>query len=220
MMLEISPVAPVIRGSAMNETAHILVVDDHREICDVVREYLTEEGYRVSVAHDGDGMRAVIEQSAVDLVLLDVVLPREDGLTLARWLRFKDPNIGIIMLTGRGETMDRIVGLELGADDYLAKPFHLREVLARVKSVCRRIAHSNAVEPATTTHAHFAGWVLDFGIRELRSPAGDSVRLTGASSDCSQPLSPIPIRCSAAIGCSIWFGAGSRGRSTVRSTFR
>jgi len=163
----------------MNETAHILVVDDHREICDVVREYLTEEGYRVSVAHDGDGMRAVIEQSAVDLVLLDVVLPREDGLTLARWLRFKDPNIGIIMLTGRGETMDRIVGLELGADDYLAKPFHLREVLARVKSVCRRIAHSNAVEPATTTHAHFAGWVLDLGIRELRSPAGDSVRLTG-----------------------------------------
>src|SRR5260221_14389445 len=122
----------------MSDTAHILVVDDQQEICDVVQEYLTGEGYRVSVGHDGAGMRRVLGQSQVDLVILDLMLPGEDGLTLARSLRSESGNIGIIILTGRGETVDRIIGLEMGADDYLPKPFHLRELLARVKSVLRR----------------------------------------------------------------------------------
>src|SRR5579872_1340284 len=124
----------------MNENAHILVVDDQQEICDVVQEYLTGEGYRVSIAHDGASMRRVLSQSRVDLVILDLMLPGEDGLTLARELR-SESGIGIIILTGRGETVDRIIGLEMGADDYLPKPFHLRELLARVKSVLRRVSN-------------------------------------------------------------------------------
>jgi two-component system OmpR family response regulator len=165
----------------MNERAHILIVDDEPEICEIVREYLTDEGYRVSVSHDGSEMRRIIGQSAVDLVLLDVVLPREDGLSLARALRAGNPNIGIIMLTGRGEAIDRIIGLEVGADDYLAKPFHLRELLARVKSVGRRVrVAQGAVEPsAGRPAASFAGWRLDLNARELLSPASESVRLTG-----------------------------------------
>jgi len=168
-------------ASTMNNSLHILVVDDQQEICDLVQEYLTGEGYRVSVAHDGSGMRRVIGQSAVDLVLLDVVLPGEDGLMLTRSLRAESPNIGIIMLTGRGETLDRIVGLELGADDYLAKPFHLRELLARVKSVKRRIAPVRAEPPpqSRSQQARFAGWLLDLSTRELFSPGGEGVPLTG-----------------------------------------
>src|ERR1043166_4067824 len=115
----------------MSDSAHILIVDDQNEICDVVQEYLSGEGYRVSTANDGPGMRRVMTKGPVDLVILDLMLPGEDGLTLARSLR-EESNVGIIILTGRGETVDRIIGLEMGADDYLPKPFHLRELLARV----------------------------------------------------------------------------------------
>src|SRR6201996_5377570 len=121
----------------MSESGHILVVDDQQEICDLVREYLSDEGFRVSTANDGAGMREAIARESVDLVILDLVLRGEDGLQLARELR-GGSDIGIIMLTGRGETVDRIIGLEMGADDYLSKPFHLRELLARVRSVLRR----------------------------------------------------------------------------------
>src|SRR5437868_2343651 len=162
----------------MSDTAHILVVDDQQEICDVVQEYLTGEGYRVSTAHDGPGMRRVLGQSPVDLVILDLMLPGEDGLTLARALR-SESGIGIIILTGRGETVDRIIGLEMGADDYLPKPFHLRELLARVKAVLRRAQDrtSDTPQPARS-RMRFAGWSLDLSSRELLSPAGEEVRLT------------------------------------------
>jgi len=162
----------------MSKNPHVLVVDDEREICEVLREYLVSEGYLVSVAHDGEDMRRVMTQSRVELVLLDVVLPGKDGMSLARSLRAEYPNIGIIMLTGRGDTMDRIIGLELGADDYLVKPFHLRELLARIKSISRRI---EPADPPSTGDArlHFAGWHLDLAARELVSPDGDSIRLTG-----------------------------------------
>src|ERR1700726_600091 len=131
----------------MSDNGHILVVDDQKEICDVVQEYLTGEGYRVSTANDGAGMRPAMAQGRVDLVILDLMLPGEDGLTLARSLREESPNIGIIILTGRGETVDRIIGLEMGADDYLPKPFHLRELLARVRSVLRRASARAAERP-------------------------------------------------------------------------
>src|SRR3984957_1791924 len=121
----------------MDDSGHILVVDDQQEICDLVREYLVDEGFRVSTANDGAGMRETIGRETIDLVILDLVLRGEDGLQLARELRGQS-DIGIIMLTGRGETVDRIIGLEMGADDYLSKPFHLRELLARVRSVLRR----------------------------------------------------------------------------------
>ena len=167
----------------MSDNGHILVVDDQKEICDVVQEYLTGEGYRVSTAHDGTGMRRVLGQHHVDLVILDLMLPGEDGLTLARSLR-NESAIGIIILTGRGETVDRIIGLEMGADDYLPKPFHLRELLARVKSVLRRV-QSRVGEPGqpVRTNARFAGWSLDLSSRELLSPAGQQVRLTTGEFD-------------------------------------
>src|SRR5215469_2396995 len=130
----------------MNDGPHLLIVDDQREIRDLVQDYLSSEGYRVSIANDGAGMRRVMAQSAVDLVILDLMLPGEDGLTLARSLR-DGSEVGIIILTGRGDTVDRIIGLEMGADDYLPKPFHPRELLARVKSVLRR-ASSRTAETA------------------------------------------------------------------------
>jgi DNA-binding response OmpR family regulator len=168
----------------MSDTGHILVVDDQKEICEVVQEYLSGEGYKVSVANDGNGMRRVMAQSPpVDLVILDLMLPGEDGLTLARSLR-ETSAVGIIILTGRGETVDRIIGLEMGADDYLPKPFHLRELLARVKSVLRRVQSRGKEKPAQQrTRARFAGWNLDLATRELVSPAGAEVRLTTGEFD-------------------------------------
>ena len=167
----------------MSDNGHILVVDDQKEICDVVQEYLTGEGYRVSTAHDGPSMRRVLGQSHVDLVILDLMLPGEDGLTLARSLR-NESGIGIIILTGRGETVDRIIGLEMGADDYLPKPFHLRELLARVKSVLRRANTRNGDRPAMPrSRARFAGWSLDLSSRELLSPGGEEIRLTTGEFD-------------------------------------
>jgi two-component system OmpR family response regulator len=167
----------------MSDNGHILVVDDQREIRDLVQEYLTGEGFRVSTAHDGAGMRRVLSQSPADLVILDLMLPGEDGLTLARWLRSQS-GIGIIILTGRGETVDRIIGLEMGADDYLSKPFNLRELLARVKSVLRRVHGLTGDGPQLTrSRARFAGWNFDMSSRELRSPAGQEVRLTTGEFD-------------------------------------
>src|SRR5665213_1361039 len=169
----------------MSGSEHILVVDDQKEICEVVQQYLSSEGYRVSVANEGDGMRRVLAQGAVDLVILDLMLPGEDGLTLARALR-EDADVGIIILTGRGETVDRIIGLEMGADDYLPKPFHLRELLARVKSVMRRVSARTATQEkpaAGHSKARFAGWHLDLSTRELVSPEGGEVRLTTGEFD-------------------------------------
>jgi DNA-binding response OmpR family regulator len=167
----------------MSDSGHILVVDDQQEICDVVQEYLTGEGYRVSTAHDGAGMRRALSQSPIDLVILDLMLPGEDGLTLARSLR-NESGIGIIILTGRSETVDRIIGLEMGADDYLPKPFHLRELLARVKSVLRRVQSrvGDGAQPLRS-RVRFAGWHLDLSSRELLSPKGEDVRLTTGEFD-------------------------------------
>ena len=166
-----------------HDNGHILIVDDQSEICDLVQEYLSNEGYRVSTAQDGAGMRRVITQDPIDLVILDLMLPGEDGLTLARSLR-EESSVGIIILTGRGETVDRIIGLEMGADDYLPKPFHLRELLARVKSVLRRASTRSADrQGASRPRARFAGWNLDLSTRELLSPAGEEVRLTTGEFD-------------------------------------
>jgi two-component system OmpR family response regulator len=168
----------------MNDNGHILIVDDQREICDLVQEYLMGEGYRVSTAQDGGEMRKVMAQSAIDLVILDLMLPGEDGLTLARSLR-QESSVGIIILTGRGEIVDRIIGLEMGADDYLPKPFHLRELLARVKSVLRRASSRNTESQSgpSRSKARFAGWNLDLSSRELFSPSGHEVRLTTGEFD-------------------------------------
>jgi two-component system, OmpR family, response regulator len=166
----------------MDHHEHVLIVDDDQDICEVLREYLEGEGYRISVAHNGTEMHHLIDEAAINLVLLDLVLPGEDGLALARALRAKNKDLGIIMVSGHHETIDRIVGLELGADDYIAKPFHLREILARIRSVSRRLSQTaEATQPSDRPDGpvHFAGWCFDLLARQLTSPAGEDVHLTG-----------------------------------------
>jgi two-component system, OmpR family, response regulator len=167
----------------MNDNGHILVVDDERDICDLVQVYLSGEGYRVSIAQDGAGMRGVMAQSPVDLVILDLRLPGEDGLTLARWLR-ENFRVGIIMLTGRGEIVDHILSLEMGADYFVRKPYHNRHLLATVRSVLRRPSTQTTEEQTPPrSKARFPGWELDLSSRELFSALGKGVRLTTGEFD-------------------------------------
>jgi len=160
---------------------HLLVVDDDQRIRTMLRRYLTAEGFKVSEAADGAAMRAALDHVRTDLVLLDLMMPGEDGLSLARHVRQRS-DIPIIMLTGKGDLIDRVAGLEAGADDYIAKPFHLREVLARIRTVLRRGRSSVVPAVATETAAQetlvFQGWRLDLVGRELRRADGEIVPLT------------------------------------------
>ncbi|NVD39917.1 response regulator [Ensifer sp. HO-A22] len=158
---------------------HVLIVDDDDRIRQMLSRYFEDEGYGVSVAGDGQAMRSCLSRGGIDIVLLDIVLPDSDGFALARDLR-KESDIPIIMLTGRNDVIDRIVGLELGADDYIAKPFHLRELLARVKVALRRRSPvaSRQIEGRNHEVFCFEGWRLDTARRELLSPAREEIRLT------------------------------------------
>lgn len=158
---------------------HILVVDDDAEIRALLSEYLQRNGYRVTTAAEGKAMWAALEAKKPDMIVLDVMMPGDDGLTLCRNLRAKS-SIPIIMLTARGEETDRIVGLEMGADDYLAKPFNPRELLARVKSVLRRSRSlPDNLAPEDVSMLRFAGWTLDVKARHLVSPKSVVVPLSG-----------------------------------------
>ena len=162
----------------MDKTPHILIVDDDREIRDLLGRFLEKHGCRVTTARDGRAMRAALDDWSIDLVVLDLMLPGDDGLTLCRELR-ANSEIPIIMLTAMGEETDRIVGLELGADDYVAKPFNPRELLARIKAVLRRGSERAEAPPADGGQiARFAGWTLDLARRHLRSPDDVAVTLT------------------------------------------
>jgi two-component system, OmpR family, response regulator len=159
----------------------LLIVDDDPEICQLVSQFLEPHGFRVSSAADGIAMRQVLARASVDLVILDLMLPHEDGLSLCRQLRASS-EIPIIFLTAAGSEADRVVGLEMGADDYLAKPFSSRELLARVRAVLRRTsAHPSTPKEAAQRSGlfSFSGWTLDTGRRQLRSPDGVLVELTG-----------------------------------------
>jgi two-component system, OmpR family, response regulator len=163
----------------MTTPDHVLVVDDDAEIRDLLREYLEKNGYRVTTVADGKSMWAALEPGRPDIVVLDLMLPGDDGLTLCRKLRARS-EMPVIMLTARGEETDRIVGLEVGADDYLAKPFNPRELLARIKSVLRRSrALPDNLQPESAIRIRFAGWALDLAARNLVSPAGVVVTLSG-----------------------------------------
>src|SRR5581483_11346125 len=161
--------------------AHVLVVDDDPTIRELVSDYLGRHELRVSAVADGDTMRETLAADVVDLVVLDLGLRGEDGMTIARRMR-DGSEIPIIMLTGRSEEADRVMGLELGADDYLTKPFSPRELLARIRTVLRRAhAHPAAVQGAGQPRAYrFAGWELDLRTRRLVSPSGERVDLTHA----------------------------------------
>jgi two-component system OmpR family response regulator len=158
--------------------AHILFVEDDPDIRALVAEFLRENGFRVSVALDGDDMDRLLGECAVDLLVLDVMLPKEDGLSLCRRVRATG-TLPVIMLSARGGETDRIVGLEMGADDYLTKPFSSYELLARIRSVLRR----SHVPVATRIAARrpvltFGGWRLDRAMRRLYSTGGERVPLT------------------------------------------
>ena len=162
---------------------HILVVDDHADIRDLLKRFLEQHGYRVTCARDGREMKKLLEHSTIELIVLDLMLPGEDGLTLCRELRVHSA-IPIVMLTAMGEDMDRIVGLEMGADDYLDKPFNPREPLDRIKAVLRRSQpHEEINNDEKVMRYHFAHWQLDMARRELIDTDGLSISLSTAEFD-------------------------------------
>lgn len=164
----------------MEATPHIAVVDDNRDIRDLVGKYLQKHDYRVSLAENAAALRRLLDRSAIDLVVLDVMMPGEDGLSLCRHLR-ESTNLPVIMLTAMAEETDRIVGLEMGADDYLAKPFNPRELLARIKAVLRRV---QSLPPQRgqikAKEVRFDRWLLNVGRRELIDQEGMTVPLSTA----------------------------------------
>ena len=167
----------------METVDHLLIVDDDLDIRELLSIYLQKNGYKVSTAANGKQMRAVLELASIDLVVLDLMLPQEDGLSLCRELRASAAsNIPILMLTALSEETDRIVGLEMGADDYLSKPFASRELLARVRAVLRRtrMLPPNMRASAAPALLAFGDWRLDTLARHLLDASGTMVTLSGA----------------------------------------
>jgi two-component system OmpR family response regulator len=154
----------------MESSAHILIVDDHREIRDLVGQILAKDGYRVSTAGDGREMRQALRDRKIDLIVLDLMLPVDDGLALCRELRAGSSTVPIIILTAKGDEIDRVLGLEMGADDYVAKPFSGRELLARIKAVLRRTRSlPPTAEGPTPAVYRFGRWTLDTARREIET---------------------------------------------------
>lgn len=172
----------------MTANTTLLVVDDDAEIRDLLSRYLSDHGFRVLTAGDGAQMRAVQAEHAVDLVILDLMLPGEDGLEICRHLR-AESELPIIMLTARTDNLERVVGLELGADDYITKPFEPRELVARIRAVLRRSRPETALpEPTRQASVNagcycFSGWILDPDARTLRDAAGKPVELSPGEFD-------------------------------------
>jgi two-component system OmpR family response regulator len=165
----------------MDTPDHILIVDDDSEIRSLLSQYLVKNGLRVTAVADGRAMWQALEAGRIDLIVLDLMLPGEDGLTLCRNLRAKSSDIPVIMLTARGEETDRIVGLEMGADDYLAKPFSARELLARIKAILRRARSlPDNLRSDDARNIRFGNWLLDTVHRQLVSATGVVTPLSGA----------------------------------------
>ena len=164
----------------MESTPHILIVDDHRDIRESLGKYLSQHGNRTTTAANAAEARELVDTSAIDLVVLDIMMPGEDGLSLCRHLR-QTTDLPIILLTAVADETDRVVGLEMGADDYLTKPFNPRELLARIKSVLRR-THSlpPRTAPAEDNRISFDRWTLDTGQREVIGEDGVAVPLSTA----------------------------------------
>jgi two-component system OmpR family response regulator len=172
---------------SINVNIHILVVDDDPQIGDLLSDYLRKHGFRVSVAKDGLAMRRLMKQYSIDLVVLDIMLPGTDGISLCRELR-QSADLPIIMLSAAGDESDRVVGLEVGADDYLAKPFSPRELLARIKALIRRASGPVAENRQRSRLARlptlaFGDWALDQNKRVLVDAQGISIALSAAEYD-------------------------------------
>ena len=173
----------------MSPDLHIAVLDDEVEITQLLAAYLQTQGYRVTQVHNGAALMHTMHTDPPVLVLLDLALPGEDGFVIARQLR-EHWQCGLVIVSGRGDAVDKVVGLEIGADDYVTKPFDLRELLARIKAVLRRMTPASAATaasaaPATAQRSHyrFDGWVLDSGARRLHNLRGDEVALTSGEFD-------------------------------------
>ena len=168
-------------ASHLTTARHIAIVDDDREIRSLLTQFLEKHGFRVTAVGDGRSLRRLMASQRIDLVVLDVMLPGgEDGLTICRQLSATS-QLPIIMLTGKSDEVDRIIGLEIGADDYLAKPFNPRELLARVRNVLRRWDFAPRKPDAREVSRYrFASWTLDTAARELSDAAGERHTLTGA----------------------------------------
>ena len=175
--------AQPLNGVPQARPEHLLIVDDDPQLGTMLSEYFGEQGYRVTAVPDGVEMARVLAETKVDLVLLDIHLPGEDGLALARRLR-TESQVPIIMLTGAGDEIDRVLGLEMGADDYIAKPFGIREVFARVKAVLRRakpvLVSTEGPDDKKPGRYAFAGWEFNMRLRRLTGPQGQVVALTKA----------------------------------------
>lgn len=172
----------------MQRRPHILIVDDDREIRDLLARFLVRHDFRVDTAADGKEMDRVLAGGRFDLIVLDLMMPGEDGLSICRRLR-NDSTIPIVMLTALGEEADRIVGLEIGADDYLPKPFNPRELLARIRAVLRRLDSNGATPDGNRARKlSFNSWQVDLAARELRDPEGTLVVLTSGEFDLLEAL--------------------------------
>jgi two-component system OmpR family response regulator len=185
--------ACLVYSARMLQAAHILIVDDHREIRELVSRVLSKEGFRVSTAAEGRAMHKVLADARIDLILLDLMLPGEDGLSLCRGLR-AESDIPIIMLTAKGDEVDRVIGLELGADDYLPKPFGSRELVARIRAVLRRGRSGSAPPAQRPGRYRFDRWILDVGARELIRADGVTVSLSTGEYDLLLALVEHPQR--------------------------
>ena len=170
----------------VNSALHIAVLDDEVDITQLLANYLQSHGYRVTKLHNGGSLMELMRADPPALVLLDLGLPGEDGFSIARKLR-EHWRCGLVIVTGRGDSVDKVVGLEVGADDYVTKPFDLRELLARIKAVLRRMApgESTALANADSPRSklRFAGWELDSASRRLTSPQGQNVAVTTSEFD-------------------------------------
>jgi DNA-binding response OmpR family regulator len=159
---------------------HVIALDDDADVRRLVAEYLEQNEFRVTTVASGAELRSAMARELADLVVLDLRLPGEDGMQIARRLREESAGIPILMLTGRAEEADRVMGLELGADDYLTKPFSPRELLARIRALLRRAkAQASVADAVSKVRAYrFGGWELNIGLRKLKSPQGELVDLT------------------------------------------
>ncbi|WP_431111177.1 response regulator [Variovorax paradoxus] len=187
----------------MKSAFHIAVLDDEVDITQLLANYLQSHGFRVTQLHNGASLMQLMGSDPADLVLLDLGLPGEDGFSIARRMR-ENWRCGLVIVTGRGDAVDKVVGLEVGADDYVTKPFDLRELVARVKAVLRRLAPDDSraaasapaspAASATSERLRFAGWQLDLAARSLANPEGQGVPLTGGEFDLLRAFARHPGR--------------------------
>jgi two-component system OmpR family response regulator len=201
----------------MGGQTHILIVDDDPEIRSLLARYLGGQGFRVSVASSRSECESRLADSSPDLVVLDVMLPDGSGLDICRSLHERRPRTPVILLTALKEDVDRIVGLEIGADDYLGKPFNPRELVARIKAVLRRPGHDDQAMPETKIY-RFAEFEVDPQLRRVVRQYVDRVELTGAEFDLLNVFLEGPAACSRATNCSISPKGAAAIRLIARST--